>query len=204
MTVPLAFGLLMSPWAGHSVFPSIYRDMRHGYKYPKALRVTFCFTVSRQPPPSLCTHAHTHTHTRPEHLTHVTGAGQYLLDATTAVAGLLMFGDAVGDEITSNILQTSGYPQTLKISMCIFIAIIPLTKTPLNARPITTMLEALLGLQKRNDPPHAPQVTLRSIARAAVAVASLLCFTVVAVIFPSFDSVMAFMGSALSFTICVT
>ncbi|KAI6821470.1 vacuolar amino acid transporter-like protein 1, partial [Hortaea werneckii] len=33
MTLPIAFGILMSPWGGHSVFPNIYRDMRHPYKY---------------------------------------------------------------------------------------------------------------------------------------------------------------------------
>ncbi|MDI1492429.1 MAG: hypothetical protein OHK93_003643 [Ramalina farinacea] len=31
--LPLSFGLLMSPWGGHSVFPNIYRDMRHPQKY---------------------------------------------------------------------------------------------------------------------------------------------------------------------------
>lgn len=28
LTLPLSFGLLMSPWGGHGVFPNIYRDMR--------------------------------------------------------------------------------------------------------------------------------------------------------------------------------
>jgi vesicular inhibitory amino acid transporter len=45
MTLPLSFGLLMSPWGGHSVFPSIMRDMRHPEKYTKSLFVTFNFTV---------------------------------------------------------------------------------------------------------------------------------------------------------------
>jgi solute carrier family 32 (vesicular inhibitory amino acid transporter) len=43
-TLPLSFGLLMSPWGGHSVFPSIYRDMRHPQKYEKSLRYTYSFT----------------------------------------------------------------------------------------------------------------------------------------------------------------
>jgi vesicular inhibitory amino acid transporter len=55
-------------------------------------------------------------------------SSQFFLDSTTAVVGLLMFGDNVLDEITSNILQSSGYPRALNFLLCVFIAIIPLTK----------------------------------------------------------------------------
>lgn len=48
-----------------------------------------------------------------------------------AVAGLLMFGNDVRNEITSNILVTSEYPRALSICVVVFIAIIPLTKIPL-------------------------------------------------------------------------
>lgn len=68
MTLPLSFGLLMcksslsiqqglsgktnmpliAPWGGHSVFPNIYRDMRHPRKYNKGLKYTYTFTVSNQ------------------------------------------------------------------------------------------------------------------------------------------------------------
>ncbi|KAK8056581.1 Transmembrane amino acid transporter [Apiospora rasikravindrae] len=44
LTLPLSFGLLMSPWGGHSVFPNIYRDMRHPYRYKEAVTITFTFT----------------------------------------------------------------------------------------------------------------------------------------------------------------
>jgi vesicular inhibitory amino acid transporter len=49
LTLPLSFGLLMSPWGGHSVFPNIYRDMRHPQKFKRAVKVTFSFTVSSSP-----------------------------------------------------------------------------------------------------------------------------------------------------------
>jgi solute carrier family 32 (vesicular inhibitory amino acid transporter) len=98
-TLPLSFGLLMSPWGGHSVFPSIYRDMRHPQKYGKSLRYTFSFTFG--------------------------------LDLAMAVVGLLMFGDYIRDEVTSNILLTEGYPQFLSIIIVVLIAIIPITKIPL-------------------------------------------------------------------------
>jgi vesicular inhibitory amino acid transporter len=99
LALPLSFGLLMSPWGGHGVFPNIFRDMRHPAKYPKAVDITYIVT--------------------------------YVLDAGMAVIGLLMFGDGVLDEITLNVLGTEGYPEILKVFMVIFIAIIPLTKTPL-------------------------------------------------------------------------
>jgi vesicular inhibitory amino acid transporter len=98
-TLPLSFGLLMSPWGGHSVFPNIYRDMRHPMKYGKALNYTYISV--------------------------------YSLLAGMAVAGYLMFGEQVRDEITSNILLTEGYPPILSILIVIFIAVIPVTKVPL-------------------------------------------------------------------------
>ncbi len=45
-TLPLSFGLLMSPWGGHSVFPNIYRDMRHPMKYGRALNYTYVSVYS--------------------------------------------------------------------------------------------------------------------------------------------------------------
>ena len=64
-TLPLSFGLLMgicsrisihrsatdtsqAPWGGHSVFPNIYRDMRHPRKYKKGINIVFGFTVGGQ------------------------------------------------------------------------------------------------------------------------------------------------------------
>ncbi|KAI6353546.1 hypothetical protein MCOR25_008950 [Pyricularia grisea] len=184
LTLPLSFGLLMSPWGGHSVFPNIYRDMRHPYKYKQALKVTFSFT--------------------------------YCLDAVTAVAGILMFGDNVADAITSNILRTEGYPRALTVLMCCFIAIIPLTKVPLNARPIITTLEVVMGVYHgAGGDPHAPvQISGDPapptgsrkvvIMRAAIRILTILSFLVIAILFPEFDRIMAFMGSALCFSICVT
>lgn len=176
-TIPLAFGLLMSPWGGHGVFPNIYKDMRHPFRYKSALKQTFIFT--------------------------------YILDAATATAGLLMFGDSVKDEVTANIIGNSGYPQTLSVLICIFIAIIPITKVPLNARPIISTIEVLLGLNT-NPPSLAPTSSLngltssfRGILKILVRIITLIIFVLIAIVFPAFDSIMAFMGSSLCFTICV-
>lgn len=176
LTLPLSFGLLMSPWGGHSVFPNIYRDMRHPHKYKKAVRYTFSFT--------------------------------FLVDASVAVVGLLMFGDGVRDEITANILETTGYPDVLNVLLVIFISIIPLTKVPLNAQPIITTVEVLCGLRQQVVAEETPLIglssTSRGLLKALIRVVTLLIFLAIAILFPAFDSIMAFMGSALCFTICVT
>ncbi|KAI0104108.1 transmembrane amino acid transporter [Nemania sp. FL0031] len=176
LTLPLSFGLLMSPWGGHSVFPNIYRDMRHPHKYKKAVNYTFSFTL--------------------------------LVDASVAIVGLLMFGDGVRDEITANILETTGYPNVLNVLLVIFISIIPLTKVPLNAQPIITTAEVLFGLRQQVVAEETSLVglssTSRGLLKALVRVVTLLVFLVIAILFPAFDSIMAFMGSALCFTICVT
>ncbi|KAM0281320.1 hypothetical protein ACHAQH_003588 [Verticillium albo-atrum] len=175
LTLPLSFGLLMSPWGGHSVFPNIYRDMRHPQKFGKAIKVTFSFS--------------------------------YALDAITAVVGLLMFGDGVLDEITANIIKTSGYPRALTILLCVFIAIIPLTKIPLNGRPIIATVEVLAGLHQHaiadSEGLVGRSATFRGAMRIVIRVVTILVFLVISILFPAFDSIMAFMGSALCFTICV-
>lgn len=130
------------------------------------------------------------------------------MDAITAVIGVLMFGDNVMDEITSNILTTSGYPQALTFLLCAMISIIPLTKIPLNARPIVTTLEILTGLHNQTVSDNTALVGrsmhFRGVMKVVLRVATILCFLCISIIFPAFDSIMAFMGSALCFTICVT
>ena len=123
------------------------------------------------------------------------------------VAGILMFGDGVMTEITANLLRTDGYPRSLNITMSVFIAIIPLTKLPLNARPIVSTIEAIFGVG-----PHAvaesPSLTglsayTRGILIIAIRIFVLVLFVIIAILFPAFDSIMAFMGSTLCFTICI-
>ncbi|KAF3769912.1 hypothetical protein M406DRAFT_245931 [Cryphonectria parasitica EP155] len=177
LTLPLSFGLLMSPWGGHGVFPNIYRDMRHPHKYGRAVKITFSFTC--------------------------------LLDATAAVVGLLMFGDDVLDAITSNIFLTAGYPKALTYILCGVIAIIPLTKVPLNARPIISTAEVILGVHQQAIAEGSSVMVGRSayfrgIMKIVIRVVTVLIFLIISIVFPAFDSIMAFMGSALCFTICVS
>ena len=173
-TLPLSFGLLMSPWGGHSVFPNIYRDMRHPYKYHRAVDISYAFTFS--------------------------------LDLFMACIGLLMYGDGVDNEVTRNIFLTEGAPEWLSLIMVISIAVIPLTKVPLNARPIVGTLELFLGLDARTMGPE-PSTGLSSLSRGIFKVTlRILCnvaFVVLAILVPDFDRIMSLMGAVACFAICI-
>ncbi|KAF1971830.1 hypothetical protein BU23DRAFT_535997 [Bimuria novae-zelandiae CBS 107.79] len=175
MTIPLSFGLLMSPWGGHSVFPNIYRDMRHPYKYRKGVNITYVFT--------------------------------FLLDTGMACVGILMFGDYVREEITSNIFITPGYPKGLSVFIAMCIAIVPLTKVPLNARPIISTLEVLLGLDSRSLGASSSITGMsgmsRGIFKFLLRIVVLAIFVLIAIVFPSFDRIMTLLGSVACFSICI-
>lgn len=111
-----------------------------------------------------------------------------------------MFGDGIRDAITSNLLRTPGYPKALTILMCVFIAIIPLTKIPLNARPIITTADVLCGIHHHhhgNLPPNRTSALYTSVVKGLVRVSVVLVLLVISIVFPAFDSVCAFLGAAL-------
>ncbi|KAL6885349.1 transmembrane amino acid transporter-like protein [Trichoderma longibrachiatum] len=180
LAVPLAYGLMLSPWGAHSVFPSIYRDMRHPHKWGRAVGITFSFS--------------------------------YVLDTCLAIVGILMFGDGISDAITSNIIKSSGFPEGLTIFMCICVTIIPLTKIPLNARPLITTADVLCGLhpaqhhlqqQDQQPSPSSSAALIRSCQRLLVRVAVVVVLLFISIVFPAFDSVCAFLGAALCSLIAI-
>jgi vesicular inhibitory amino acid transporter len=124
----------------------------------------------------------------------------FTLDLGMAIIGLLMFGDGVRDEITSNILLTPGYPHGLSVFIVICIAIIPLTKVPLNARPIVTTIEVLAGLLNK---PEEEQSFGNKAARVAIRVATTIVFVAIAMVFPAFDRIMTLLGAVCCFSICI-
>lgn len=128
---------------------------------------------------------------------------QYVLDTCLAVVGILMFGDGIREAITSNILRTGGFPEGLTIFMCVCVAIIPLTKIPLNARPLVTTVDVLCGLHfEPQGYVGGVDGTVRRpwgwlIKRGLVRVIVVLVLLAISVAFPAFDSVCAFLGAAL-------
>jgi len=149
--------------------------MRHPKKYGKSLNYTFGFT--------------------------------FLLDMSMSIGGLLMFGDETRDELSSNILLTPGYPRSISMLIIICIAIIPVTKLPLNARPIFGIAEHFFGLGPREIPETQYHVGMsvfgRGLLKCAIRIIIVIAMTILAILCPSFDRVMALMGSAFCFTICV-
>jgi vesicular inhibitory amino acid transporter len=123
-----------------------------------------------------------------------------------AILGWLMFGNMIRDEVTANVLRIKEYPQFLSLCIIVFIAIIPITKVPLNCRPLVATMEILCGLE-----PHAElnadyterTIFIRKLLRVLIRIFVVAVIVVMAIIFPSFDRIMALMGSALCFTICI-
>ncbi|KAI7540923.1 vacuolar amino acid transporter-like protein 1 [Hortaea werneckii] len=177
MTLPIAFGILMSPWGGHSVFPNIYRDMRHPYKYRRGVNITYTFTFS--------------------------------LDLFMAVVGYLMYGAGVKDEITRNVLLTDpgAYPHAINVLIVVCVAIIPLTKVPLNARPIVSTCELFLGLDARAMADPAALTGLsgytRGILKVVLRIGITVLFVILAILVPQFDTIMSLLGAVACFTICI-
>ncbi|KAI9258090.1 transmembrane amino acid transporter protein-domain-containing protein [Phascolomyces articulosus] len=44
--IPLSFGLMMAGFAGHAVFPAIYRDMENPKKYDQMVDITYVLTIA--------------------------------------------------------------------------------------------------------------------------------------------------------------
>lgn len=98
-TLPLSFGLIMSPWGGHASFPNLYRDMKNPKAYNHVLLYTFSST--------------------------------FVIDASMAICGFLMYGGDTMDEIVANILVTPGQPHALLVIIIGLVAVMPVTKVPL-------------------------------------------------------------------------
>lgn len=77
-----------------------------------------------------------------------------IVDIGTAILGFLMFGEKVDNEITKNVLYTSGYPQFVYYSISLLMSVIPLAKTPLNCLPIVSILDIITGAHSKNDKPN--------------------------------------------------
>jgi solute carrier family 32 (vesicular inhibitory amino acid transporter) len=61
-----------------------------------------------------------------------------------------MFGEFVEDEISKNLIHITGYPKWVAWAVTFLIAVMPITKAPLNAHPIIVTAESMLGLDQRS------------------------------------------------------
>ena len=76
-----------------------------------------------------------------------------------------------------------------------------------SARPIVSTIEVLAGLDARavsNSRALIGHTALaRGTMRGAIRIMTILAFIGIAIIFPSFDRIMALLGSALCFSVCI-
>jgi len=141
--------------------------------------------------------------------------------AFIGIAGYLMFGDQVSDEITQNLFSIPEYSVTFNKSVLWMLVIASLTKVPLAARPANITLEVVFGLVAPFTPSnpsisgcksdslidethpvstcHALKRVLFIIERASFILASVA----ISIIFPNFSVMMAILGAFTTFLICV-
>ncbi|AGO11290.1 AaceriACR030Wp [[Ashbya] aceris (nom. inval.)] len=126
-----------------------------------------------------------------------------LTDIGTATVGFLMFGVAVKDEITRSVMLSDGYPPFVYVLISVLMAIIPLAKTPLNARPIISILDVMLGVRNAETEFDGRRLFLARVLKLANRLVTNIMFVVIAILFPEFDKLIAFLGAGLCFMICL-
>lgn len=124
-------------------------------------------------------------------------------DIGIAVVGFLMFGDTVKDEITKNVLLLDAYPTYIHGLISTLMTLIPIAKTPLNARPIISVLDTIFNVQHAETKYEGGRLRLAKMVQSLNAVFINFLFVVVAIIFPQFDKIIAFLGAGLCFMICL-
>ncbi|ODQ79473.1 hypothetical protein BABINDRAFT_161869 [Babjeviella inositovora NRRL Y-12698] len=173
----LGLGIFMAPWGGHAVFPELFRDMRHPHKYTHCVNVTFLFS--------------------------------YGVDIWLAVVGFLMFGVNVAEEITQNLMLTTKYPAWVPTVIAVLMGLLPLSKAPLMTKPILTAAEQVLGIDKqilalKNQAELKRALFKVFIQQLLLKVLIFAMFYTISITVTSFGKMMAFLGSAICFTICIT
>lgn len=128
----------------------------------------------------------------------------FMVDISMGVLGFLMYGDQISDEVTKNILNTTSSSGYISYAITILVGMIPLAKVPLNARPIVSTLDVLLGL---NGFPLSKPVKgvsmMQKIIKFNLRILVVFIFSMLAIVFPEFDRIIAFAGSALCVTTCL-
>ncbi|EMG47415.1 hypothetical protein G210_2272 [Candida maltosa Xu316] len=122
-------------------------------------------------------------------------------DLSMGVLGFLMFGQKCSNEITDTILTTPGYPVWCYPLISGLICLIPLAKTPLNAKPIISTLDVLFGVG--NISTNNFREFVNTIGRFIIRVGVNAIFVLFAILFPEFDKVVGILGSSICFIICI-
>jgi solute carrier family 32 (vesicular inhibitory amino acid transporter) len=174
-TVPLSLGLFMAPWGGHSVFPAIYKDMRHPQKYTRALNYTYVFTYGLDLAMAVLGYLMFGDGVRDELTTNLLKSSHY--------------------PHALNVL-------TVVLIAIIPVTKVPLTNRPMSD---TINKKFLIDLRQMDPKArrHSEKSWKHNLARGVISCSANVIQLGIAVLVPNFDSIMGLMGSALCFTICV-
>lgn len=128
----------------------------------------------------------------------------FFADGSMAMLGFFMFGAGLLNEITQSVLVTPGYPKFVYFLISMFVSLIPVAKTPINALPIINITEFLFGLTPQQLEYSGKSNTLRTkLSIFSVKVGVNLMFVICAILYPEFDRIIGLSGSSLSTLICI-
>ncbi|EGV61578.1 hypothetical protein CANTEDRAFT_115040 [Yamadazyma tenuis ATCC 10573] len=124
-----------------------------------------------------------------------------ITDFTMGVLGFLMFGFYCKDEVTNNLLFTPGYPSFIYPLISGLICMVPIAKTPLNAKPIIATLDSMFHTNTISENQLGNAV--RTVGRFLIRVGVNAVFVGLAIVFPEFDKIIGILGASICFLVCI-
>lgn len=172
--VLLSLGIMMAPWGGHIVLPELIKDMKHPSKYSKCCDIAFSFSF----------------------------ALYYLISSV----GFLMEGSNCEDSLIKNIMLNKNNSKSLILIICSLMGLLSISKIPLVTRPLITVYENLFSLNFETEITYQDGVRQKtfSMKRFIGRVLFTIFILILSFTFTSFGQVIAFLGSAICFTVCIT
>ncbi|KAI8388713.1 transmembrane amino acid transporter protein-domain-containing protein [Radiomyces spectabilis] len=164
--LPYGLGIMCYVFAGHIVFPSIYKKMKTPHLYSRVLLASFTLTT--------------------------------ILHGFMGSTMYLMFGDNTEKEITQNILRQSDYSIVLNKLVVWTIVLTVVSKYALCLQ-ITYEMEARGLAQAR----FLRKFPLLGVLRYIIYVLTSIAAVAIAILFPDFDRILSFFGSALGTVTCI-
>lgn len=173
VNVMLSLGMFMAPWGGHPIYPELFRDMKDNSKYYKSCNYSFTVT--------------------------------YCLDYLIGIFGVLMYGMSCEDLLIKNMLANSNYPNVFKLILLIIMGILPLLKMPLLGKPIITTYESYFNLNEssRADAGKGAFTGHINFKKIFARTIYILITLTLSLLTKSFGKVVAFLGSAICFCLCM-
>lgn len=128
----------------------------------------------------------------------------FFADCSMAFLGFFMFGANILNEITQSVLLTNGYPKFVYILASIFVSLIPVAKTPINALPIINVSEFLFGITPQQlELKGETQKFNHKFISSLIKISVNLMFVILGILYPEFDKIIGLSGSSLCTLICI-